>query len=339
MKILLTGAFGNVGLSTLNELIKRDYTVRVFEISTIKNHQLARKYKKKAEIVFGDILNITDTGEAVAGMDVVIHLAAIIPPLADQKPKYSEYINVGGTANIINAIQKQPEKPKLIYTSSIAIYGDRLKSPLIKLTDPPHPNPDDEYAKQKLKCEEIIKCSGLDWAIFRLSYIVSADKLQTDPLMFEMPLKTSLEICHTVDVGLALANAVESKRIWGKIMHIAGGTGCRITYKEYLNEMMGIFGMGSNFLPEEAFSKDKFHCGFMETGSSQKFLDYQKHTLSDYFHEVYKKYRVKRFFVKLFRSVARYRLLKMSPYYHFQFKGSYHGAAIGRSQKHHLFHA
>lgn len=95
----------------------------------------------------------------------------------------------------------------------MAIYGDRRKSPLIKPTDPPNSNPDDAYAKQKLKCEKLIRDSKLKWAIFRLTYIVSPDKLQMDPLMFKMPLDTPIEICHTKDVGTALANAVKNDKI------------------------------------------------------------------------------------------------------------------------------
>ncbi len=42
MKVLLTGAFGNVGLSTLEELSKRGHQITVFELKTKKN--LKRNY-------------------------------------------------------------------------------------------------------------------------------------------------------------------------------------------------------------------------------------------------------------------------------------------------------
>ncbi|GAH29848.1 unnamed protein product, partial [marine sediment metagenome] len=82
-------------------------------------------------------------------------------------------VNVGGTSNIIKAMEMQPQKPRLVYTSSIAIYGDRRKSPLIRTSDPPNPTINDEYAKQKLKCEDLIRSSSLKWVILRLTYIVS----------------------------------------------------------------------------------------------------------------------------------------------------------------------
>ena len=315
VKVLLTGPFGNVGLSTLQELLKRNHDIRVLDIKTKKNRRIAKNYNDQVEIYWGDIRNYKVVEKAVSGRDVIIHTAAIIPPLADKKPKFAYSVNVGGTSNIIEAMQNQPQKPKIIFTSSIAIYGDRLENPLIRPIDPPNPNPNDEYAKQKLSCEEIIRNSRLKWAIFRLTYIVSTNKLQMNPLMFEMPLDTFIEICDTKDVGYALANAVETDEIWGEILHIAGGERCRISYREYLNEMMDIFGIGADFLPEEAFSKKGFHCGFMTTIKSQRLLNYQRHTLDDYFSDVRKKVAVSRLFIMMFRPIARKYLLSKSDYY------------------------
>jgi nucleoside-diphosphate-sugar epimerase len=314
MKILLTGAFGNVGLSTLKELLKRNYNVRIFEVKNKRNRHLAHKFKE-IEIFWGDLRNPKDVELAVSGCDIIIHVAAIIPPLADKKPKFAEAVNVGGTANIIEAIKNQPQKPKLIFTSSVAIYGDRIRNPLIQPNDPLQPNEDDEYAKQKVKCEELIRNSGLKWVICRLTYIVSVKKLQLDPLMFEMPLDTCIEICDTKDVGLALTNAVENKDIWGETLHIAGGERCRISYREYLNEMFDIFGIGRESLPSEAFSKRGFHCGYMSTDKSQSLLQYQNHTLDDYFNEVRKKVTISHLFTAMFRPVIRRILLHKSLYY------------------------
>ena len=315
MNILLTGAFGNVGLSTLKELINRGHDVRIFEIKNSRNKTLAKKFRNKIEIIWGDLRNLEEVEVAIKERDIVIHVAAIIPPLADHKPKFAEAVNVGGTLNIIKAIEKQPQKPRLIFTSSIAIYGDRRKNPLINPSDHPNPNEDDEYAKQKLKCEALIKKSKLDWAIFRLTYIVSPNKLQMDPIMFEMPLETSIEICDTKDVGLALANAVESNEIWGKTLHIAGGEKCRTTYADYLDKMLELFGIGKGALPAEAFNEKEFHCGFMATEKSQELLYYQRHTIDDYYREVKKKVAFMRIFTITFRPIVRKYLLNKSPYY------------------------
>jgi UDP-glucose 4-epimerase len=315
MKVLVTGAFGNVGTGTLHELLKRNHEVRVFEKDTQKNRVISGRYKKKAEIRFGDILNIRDVDEAVRGMDVVVHLAAIIPPLADRNPELARYVNVGGTENIIRAMRRKAAGSKLIYTSSIAVYGDRVDSPYIGAEDFPRPNRDDHYAHQKLRCEGIVRTSGVKSAVLRLTYVVSPAHLRMDPLMFEMPPNTSIEICHYRDVGLALANAVESEDVWGKVLNIAGGPSCRTTYREYVDRMLEIFGMGKRFIPEGAFSRSKFHCGFMDTEESERLLHYQRCTLDEYYWEVRKRYRLKSGLIILSRPFARWYLLHRSPYY------------------------
>ena len=324
MKILITGAFGNVGRSTLNEILKRGYQVKIFERNTFKNRLWAKKYKGKAQIILGDILNIRDVGKAVSGVDIVVHLAAVIPPLADRKPGLAEYINIGGTENIINAMKKQPEKPKLIYTSSVAVYGDRLDTPYIKKTDCPNPSHGDSYAVQKLKCEELIKQSGLQWSIFRLTAIFASNKLKLDPIMYDMPLETSLEICCSEDVGFAVANAVDNPKVWGKTFHIAGGEQCRTTYRTLINRLFDIFGMGSDFIPDKAFSKSGFHCGYMETEESEGCLHYQRHTLEDYYRQVLKNYRIKRVFCTMVRPLVQWLIVKKSPYCRVSFREAIH---------------
>lgn len=315
MKVLLTGAFGNVGLSTLKELLNKDYTVRVFEIYNKKNRKIAKKFKNRIEIIWGDLRNKEDVNTAVQNQDIVIHLAAIIPPLADTNPSLAESVNVGGIKNILEAIKKQVQTSKLIFTSSVAVYGDRRYNPMIEVNDPIAPSKGDYYAITKISAEKLIRESGVDFTIFRLTYITSIDKLNMDPLMFHMPLDTSIEICDTKDVGLALVNAIECDEVWGETFNLAGGKLCRITYREYLNDMMEIFGLGRNFLPEEGFAEKDFHCGYMNTNKSQNLLNYQQHTLEDYYGEVKRKIGPKKYFMPAIKWMIRLNLLKRSDHY------------------------
>ncbi|NVM45340.1 MAG: NAD(P)-dependent oxidoreductase [Candidatus Lokiarchaeota archaeon] len=315
MKVLLTGAFGNVGLSTLKVLVEKDYNVRVFEIYNKKNRRIAKKFKNRIEIIWGDLRNKEEVNKAVHSQDIIIHLAAIIPPLADTNPRLAESVNIGGTQNILDAMKNLKQKPKLLFTSSVAVYGDRRYNPMIEVTDPIAPSRGDYYAITKISAENLIRESGLDFAIFRLTYITSIDKLNMDPLMFHMPLDTSIEICDTKDIGLALVNAIECDEVWGETFNLAGGKQCRITYKEYLNDMMEIFGLGRNFLPEEGFAEKDFHCGFMNTDKSQSILKYQKHTLEDYYAEVKRKIGPKKHFMSAIKWMIRLNLLKRSESY------------------------
>jgi hypothetical protein len=136
-----------------------------------------------------------------------------------------------------------------------------------------------------------------------------------DPLLFEMPLETSIEICMASDIGLALANAVIHTEIWGETFHLAGGAQCRTTFREYLDRMMELFGLGAGALPDEAFSRHGFHCGFMDTTKSQRLFQYQQHTLEEYYALVKRKTRFQRPFIRMTKRLAKWYLLKKSPYY------------------------
>jgi len=315
MKVLVTGGFGSVGKSTVNELLKKGYSVRIFERETPANRRLARRYRKKAEVMFGDLLNIGDVRDAVTGTDAVIHLAAVKPPLADRMPRLAEHVNVDGTHNIIYSMEQQIPKPTLIFSSSVAVYGGRTDSPFISRDDPPDPNPEDNYARHKITCEKMIRESTLTWSIFRLTYIVDADQLKLDPIMFDVPLDTSIEVCDTRDVGYALASAVENRQILGSILQIAGGKECRTTYREYLQAMLAMFGLGRFTLPEKAFTTHRFHCGYMDTEESQQQLHYQGRRLADFYEEVKKKYKAQSRFYRMFSTLGKKILFLQSPYY------------------------
>lgn len=112
--------------------------------------------------------------------------------MADKLPDLAEKVNVSGTMNLIKALQKKSPSAFLLYSSSISIYGDRIETPYIKVTDELKPSFGDEYAKTKIKAEEIIKKSNLNWSIYRFAAIMSPLNIKLDPLLFHMPLKTSL---------------------------------------------------------------------------------------------------------------------------------------------------
>ena len=69
MKVLLTGAFGNVGSSALDELLERGHQVRCFDVKTRENVKAARKIKGKAEVFWGDLRHPEDVNAAVEEVD------------------------------------------------------------------------------------------------------------------------------------------------------------------------------------------------------------------------------------------------------------------------------
>ncbi len=78
MRILLTGAFGNIGVSTLDELLRQGHQVRCFDVPSRQNRKTARQYQKNIEILWGHLRSQDDVTRAVQDQQVAIHLAFII---------------------------------------------------------------------------------------------------------------------------------------------------------------------------------------------------------------------------------------------------------------------
>jgi nucleoside-diphosphate-sugar epimerase len=320
LKVLLTGASGTVGRETFTELLlrKQDYEISVFLRNSRKNRKMFKPFRKEIKIYWGDIWNYKDVEKAVFGQDIVIHLAAVLPDIALKHPKIASDTNIGGTKNVIDAMLNEPTQPKLIYTSSVAVYGDRLINPIIKITDPLAKNSTDVYTNTKIEAEKLIQDSGLIYCIFRLTYVVATNVLKFRRIMFHMPLETSLEIIHAKDVGKALINTIESNEVWGKILNISGGKKCQILFKDHLNDILEIMGFGRNFLPNEAFARNNFHCGFFdleETKKTQELLNFQRYSLADFYSEVKDWIGIRRHLIPLVRLLIRWNILRKSKFY------------------------
>jgi nucleoside-diphosphate-sugar epimerase len=316
MKVLVTGAFGNIGRSTIEELIGQGHTVRCFDIKTRANEKAARQLNGQVEVVWGDLRSPDDIAAAVRGQDAVIHLAFIIPKLSatgfesEDHPDWAREINVGGTRNLVEAMAAQSKSPRLLFASSYHIYGRTHHMPPPRTVDDP-PRPVEHYACHKVEAESLIRASELEWAIFRLAAALPLS-MKMDPGMFDVPLENRMEYVHTRDVGLAFANAVSNPDVWGKTLHIGGGPRCQYIYREITEKVLDGMGVGS--LPDEAFTSTPFPTDWLDTEESQRLLQYQHHTLDDYVADMKKLLGFRRRLVRVFLPLARSWLLRQSPY-------------------------
>jgi nucleoside-diphosphate-sugar epimerase len=153
MKILLTGATGNVGGHVLPLLLERGHDVRCLVFDSKNERKIVNAWERKPEVVWGDIQDERAVESAVAGVEAVIHLAAIIPPMTDQNPKLAYGVNVNGTRNLVNAAGKQTKRVRFIFTSTYDVYGNtQAQTPPRKVTLPV--NPQEEYARHKVEAEK-----------------------------------------------------------------------------------------------------------------------------------------------------------------------------------------
>jgi nucleoside-diphosphate-sugar epimerase len=311
MKVLLTGAFGNVGVSTLHEIKGRGHQVRCFDLKTPLNEKVSRDWAGEVEIRWGDITNPADVAAAMQDIDVVLHLAAIIPPLSEKNPALAEKVNVGGTQNLVAAMQAQPKKPKIVMASSISVHGKQFRTKLLTVDEPLKPG--DHYSGHKIQCEKMLRESGLTFCILRLNAVMPLKLGQMDPIMFELALDSEVEYVHTRDVGLAFANAVDCPDVWGKTFFIGGGPTCRFLYREFFTKFLDTMGIG--MLPEEAYGTTPFYTCWMDTDEGQRLLAYQRYNYDDYMQEIARLVGWRKPFIIAFRPFIRRWILSMSPYY------------------------
>lgn len=174
--ILITGVSGTVGFEVLLQLINNEnYNITIFDKETKKSSAKLLPYKEKVNLIFGDISVLKDL-ESIKNIDVAIHLAAIIPPVADDFPELAKNVNFIGTQNLIKQLEQHSPNAFLMYSSSISVYGDRIENPYIKVDDVLQPSPKDYYAETKIRAEIAVQNSKLDYTIFRLAAIMETIK-------------------------------------------------------------------------------------------------------------------------------------------------------------------
>lgn len=315
--VLITGGSGMVGSELLLELLNRKnlaYNIRVFDQDTRANQKYYQPYTDRIQWFRGDIRKEQDLEMPVKGVDVIIHLAAVIPPAADHYPKLAKEVNFEGTQNLIKAAEQYAPNAFFLYASSVSYYGDRLKNPWIKVGDPFRPSEGDYYAETKKWAEDSLQASQLDWSIFRLSAIF-AYNMKPNPLLFHMPLDTNIEFTTSRDTGYAFAQAIEKQQeLKGRIFNLGGGAHCRITYRDFLQTSFEGLGLGKHLLPNRAFAEHNFHCGYYEDGHLlNDILNFQRDTKKAYFEGLTESMgSIKRALATLGRPMVRWYLMRSS---------------------------
>jgi nucleoside-diphosphate-sugar epimerase len=313
MKVLLTGAMGNIGFSTLEALLVEGHDVVAFDLESRRARRLASRLDGRAHVVWGDITDPESLRYALDGVDAVIHLAAIIPPNSDRAPDLARKVNVDATRSLIAAMEDSPTANRLVFASSQGIFGDRQdRDPPLRADAPVSPT--DEYGRHKVACEQAIRGSHLRWSILRLSAVTPIHMQAQDPsIMFEFSPNARFEFLHPADAGTAFARAVTCEESIGKTLFIAGGTNCRMTYYDFTKALMGAMGIGP--IPIDAFVRanpPRFFGDWVDTEESQLLLQYQKRGLTEQLEDMRQDFGMLVPLIRLVRPLATWFVTRRS---------------------------
>ena len=331
MRVLLTGSFGNIGSHTVPALLDAGHSVRCFDLPSRAHERLFRRLAETASrtdgssgrlsVRYGDIRDAETVREAVEGVDAVIHLAAVIPPATNDDPEAARQVNVDGTRNVISACSAQdsaaqdsatqPKPPRLLFASSLDVFGRTQSLPPPRCADDPV-EATDPYTEHKIACEALVRQSGLSWCIFRFADVPIIGLRAPHPIMFEIGLHNRIESLHADDAALALARALATEKAWGRLLLVGGGPSCQVTYGSYLSRLLDAMGIG--MLPEDAFSDVEYVTDWLDSREAEELFHYQRHSFDDIVADIAACLGVRRFFVPLARPFVRRAITAMSPY-------------------------
>src|SRR4029450_9672435 len=151
---LVTGGAGFIGSHLAEALIGMGETVRIADSFITGHRRNLAVLGNHAELVEGDLADPAIAARAVAGMDYVLHPAAIPSvPRSVEDPATSNRANVDATLQVLLAARDASVR-RVVYAASSSAYGDTPTLP--KREDMPT-HPLSPYALQKLVGEQYMQ--------------------------------------------------------------------------------------------------------------------------------------------------------------------------------------
>jgi dTDP-glucose 4,6-dehydratase len=139
-KVLVTGAGGFIGSHLTERLAAAEAQVRAFVHYNSRSHwghleSIVPHLRTSVEVVSGDLRDAGAVDDAVAGVDVVFHLGALISiPYSYRAPRDVVATNVNGTLNVLEAARRH-RVSRVVHTSTSEVYGSAQRVPI----DEQHP--------------------------------------------------------------------------------------------------------------------------------------------------------------------------------------------------------
>lgn len=193
-RIYLTGATGRLGSAVLSKtgavpLVRKKSGLKDEIVTDFSNEQL-KSILKDAQ--------------------AVIHLAGAID---EPKRKKMNETNVGLTWRILNAA---PERCKIVFSSSISVYGKKLaRKPADEET---RAAPDSDYSRSKLEAEEMVR-KRRSHVILRIGpiygpqfpdYFLILDRIKRGRMRMVGDGSSRIPFVHVDDVAAVIASALEA---------------------------------------------------------------------------------------------------------------------------------
>jgi nucleoside-diphosphate-sugar epimerase len=177
MKILVTGGAGFLGINLIRYLLKKNHEIVSLDIADFNYPDVSDKIK----IIKGDIRNTVTAGQAMLGVNAVIHTAAALP-LYTKEEIYTT--DVKGTRILLTAAFNNKVE-RFIHISSTAVYGIPKHHPIRESDKLVGVGP---YGRAKIEAEELclgFRKKGMCVPIIRPKSFIGPERLGVFALFYD----------------------------------------------------------------------------------------------------------------------------------------------------------
>lgn len=251
--VLVTGGLGYIGSFVVRDLLDRGWRVRVLDNYYRCDRTVAAEIAALdgVEVIEGDVRYPNVLEDAVTGVDVVVHLAAVCLNKSISDPTESLDVNLMGTQHLLDAASRASVR-RFVFASSASVYGEPKSLPM-RESDPVEPIT--PYCIAKLAGEQLLsfyaaksKMSFLALRFFNVygpgqptdAYYTSViltflrRLAKGEPPVIDGKGQQSMDFVHVADVARAVGLAVDSEAT-GEVLNV--GTGQQTTVAD-LTELL-----------------------------------------------------------------------------------------------------
>lgn len=307
MKVSVTGATGNIGTVLLEKILPLDFIeevkilIRPNKLKTKKIVDFKKDFPSKLKFIVGNMSNKEALISLIDNADVVINLAAIIPPHSDTNILGAIECNEKGVYTLVELLEKYNKDCLFIEMSSVAVYGNRNEAhPFVEVGDPLLISIGDIYALTKIRAEFKILESNLSrWVILRESAVLHNNLMKgniSDGIMFHTCFNSPLEWISANDTAILFKNILikynndELDNNFYKHVFNVGNKHNRLTGYETFKEGFKMLNADTKDFFEPNFnSLRNFHgVWFRDSDKLENMFHFQKDTVSNFWDNLAK---------------------------------------------------
>ncbi len=278
LKVLVTGAAGSIGINVIKYLLAEGkYEITALDLRNKQVIKKLKKYKRRINLLYGDVKDNILIDALVKDQDIIIHLASALPPLSDMKKGLAKIIDYDGTENIIRAISYFNPNCHLFYASTTSMYKEKENvSVKTKIELDEH----DYFSSAKYDTEMLIKDKLKHYTIYRIP-LVLGNPLK-DPFMYHVKKNSMVDYIIKEDAAYAFVKGIKYIDLLNKkTFNVCANES--ILYKDLLNKIVLATGLTFKFVLSRTFlDKDYYSPVCSDKDNLEEIIHYRNYDLDEY---------------------------------------------------------